>query len=553
MVLLIEAGGMEDAFSQVPLFTPLLIAFDWKYLPEPQKNACLSMDDQLLHLLFDELYRGSEGERPVVYASTHTRLSEAFLQACKENGYPIIDYNGRSQAEQMEQGHRNRRRRSESRRPPYTDHSHPPSASPQPQTRASTPHERFDSTEHPRRRLPATTPPRHPVPAQPTSVNQSPSQPTTAAPGRSHRDVATWSHEGVDSPAAYVSSRPWRRQKGAIVETPLSRLFRLFQGRTVTAADNRAQTACLAVPAGTRFCECGAMIIHPSHERGALHKRSTHKAQAPSHAGSEEPRPNEAARVMMERAAQDQGFANWLLQVATNNQSGGAHEWATRTAGLPPPDATTAATAPAATTASATMQSIMKLRSYAFTRGVEKKHFMWRIKSGGSAGCVLANRLSADPSNMVLLIKAGVMVDALGQVPLFAPLLIWSRFGWNHLPEPQKNACLSMEHQKTALSKSDNISTCNEWIEFVNGLGVCRELKIIHHTISLFSHSELCRSAEGEIPVVYASTHTRLSEGFLEACKENGYPIIDYNGRSQAGEIALSQSVRRRTSNVMLL
>ncbi|KAH6943303.1 hypothetical protein HPB50_019152 [Hyalomma asiaticum] len=357
MVLLIEAGVMVDAFGRVPLFAPLLICsrFDWNHLPEPQKNACLSMKDQKRFL----------NRYPQLTSKYLTHAATALSEV------PIC--------EQMEQGHRKRRCRSESRRPPYTDHSHPPSASPHPQTRASTPHERFDNTEHPRRRLPATTPPRHPVPAQPTSVNQSPSQPTTEAPGRSHRDVATWSHEGVDSPAAYVSSRPWRRQKGAVVETPVSRLFRPFQGRTVTAADNRAQTACLAVPAGTRFCECGAMIIHPSHERRALHKRSTHKAQAPSPTGSEEPWPNEAAQVMMEREAQDQGFGNWLLQVATNNLS------------------------------------------------------------GGSAGCVLANRLSADPSNMVPLIEAGVMVHTFGQVPLFAPLLICSRFDWNHLPEPQKN------------------------------------------------------------------------------------------------------------------
>ncbi|KAL1485107.1 hypothetical protein MTO96_048814, partial [Rhipicephalus appendiculatus] len=39
---------MEDAFAQVPLFAPLLIGdrLDWKYLPEPQEHACLSMKDQ---------------------------------------------------------------------------------------------------------------------------------------------------------------------------------------------------------------------------------------------------------------------------------------------------------------------------------------------------------------------------------------------------------------------------------------------------------------------------------------------------------------------------
>ncbi|XP_070379422.1 4-pyridoxate dehydrogenase-like isoform X2 [Dermacentor albipictus] len=70
------------------------------------------------------------------------------------------------------------------------------------------------------------------------------------------------------------------------------------------------------------------------------------------------------------------------------------------------------------------------------------------IVGGGSAGCVLANRLSADPSKMVLLIEAGGMEDAFAQVPLFAPLLIGSRFDWKYLPEPQEQACLSMRDKR---------------------------------------------------------------------------------------------------------
>ncbi|XP_077557563.1 glucose dehydrogenase [FAD, quinone]-like [Haemaphysalis longicornis] len=46
----------------------------------------------------DAQYRGTSGEMPVVYAPTQTPVSQAFLDACQENGYPIIDYNGRSQA-----------------------------------------------------------------------------------------------------------------------------------------------------------------------------------------------------------------------------------------------------------------------------------------------------------------------------------------------------------------------------------------------------------------------------------------------------------------------
>ncbi|XP_037521468.1 glucose dehydrogenase [FAD, quinone]-like [Rhipicephalus sanguineus] len=75
-------------------------------------------------------------------------------------------------------------------------------------------------------------------------------------------------------------------------------------------------------------------------------------------------------------------------------------------------------------------------------------HYDYVIVGGGSAGCVLANRLSADPTRTVLLIEAGGMENAFAQVPLFAPLLIGDRFDWKYLPEPQEHACLSMKDQR---------------------------------------------------------------------------------------------------------
>ncbi|KAH9379331.1 hypothetical protein HPB48_015134 [Haemaphysalis longicornis] len=63
---------------------------------------------------------------------------------------------------------------------------------------------------------------------------------------------------------------------------------------------------------------------------------------------------------------------------------------------------------------------------------------------GGSAGCVLANRLSADPTKSVLLLEAGKMEDALMQIPIIAPLLIGGKYDWAYKPEPQRRACLSM-------------------------------------------------------------------------------------------------------------
>ncbi|KAL1470057.1 hypothetical protein MTO96_024678 [Rhipicephalus appendiculatus] len=117
-----------------------------------------------------------------------------------------------------------------------------------------------------------------------------PGEPAASPRGRSHRDVATWtSQDGVGPPVAYVSARPWRRQERARMGTPPARLYRLFQGRTVEDADRRANGACLPVPAGTRLCECGAVVVHSSHELGKLHRRRTEVTVPPSRETSQDP------------------------------------------------------------------------------------------------------------------------------------------------------------------------------------------------------------------------------------------------------------------------
>ena len=64
---------------------------------------------------------------------------------------------------------------------------------------------------------------------------------------------------------------------------------------------------------------------------------------------------------------------------------------------------------------------------------------------GGSAGAVLANRLSEDPENSVLLLEAGPEETAkhIAEIPLAAIDLQRSDIDWSYQIEPQKNACHS--------------------------------------------------------------------------------------------------------------
>lgn len=88
-------------------------------------------------------------------------------------------------------------------------------------------------------------------------------------------------------------------------ESQLCGYNRLFQGRTVADADRQADGACLPLPPGIEVCECGAVVLHASHE-----SRELHRGWIP-----EEPRRparglSEAARRMLCQAEHEPGYAD---------------------------------------------------------------------------------------------------------------------------------------------------------------------------------------------------------------------------------------------------
>lgn len=70
----------------------------------------------------------------------------------------------------------------------------------------------------------------------------------------------------------------------------------------------------------------------------------------------------------------------------------------------------------------------------------DQQSYDYIIVGGGSAGCVLANRLSADPDNRVCLLEAGPRDwNPLIRIPAGIILLMWGKvFNWGFRTEPQK-------------------------------------------------------------------------------------------------------------------
>ncbi|KAH8038856.1 hypothetical protein HPB51_003449 [Rhipicephalus microplus] len=75
----------------------------------------------------------------------------------------------------------------------------------------------------------------------------------------------------------------------------------------------------------------------------------------------------------------------------------------------------------------------------------------WGWVGGGSAGSVLANRLSHDSSNRVLLLEAGGVEDSVTDVPMMASVSHHTNIDWSFVSEPQKGCSFALRDQKIFL------------------------------------------------------------------------------------------------------
>ncbi|RWS06989.1 putative alcohol dehydrogenase-like protein, partial [Leptotrombidium deliense] len=71
---------------------------------------------------------------------------------------------------------------------------------------------------------------------------------------------------------------------------------------------------------------------------------------------------------------------------------------------------------------------------------LKPKKYDFVIAGGGLAGCIVATRLSENPSFKVVLIEAGSDPPLISKVPMLSFLLMNSKYDWNYTTIPQSDA-----------------------------------------------------------------------------------------------------------------
>lgn len=90
-----------------------------------------------------------------------------------------------------------------------------------------------------------------------------------------------------------------------------------------------------------------------------------------------------------------------------------------------------------------------------------KDYYNFIIIGGGSAGSVLANRLSENPEWSVLLLEAGPDEFAVTDMPLLFPAIQLSPIDWKFRTEPSDCYCLAMKDQKCQWPRARVLGGCS--------------------------------------------------------------------------------------------
>ncbi|CAK9825472.1 Glucose dehydrogenase [FAD, quinone] [Anthophora retusa] len=184
-----------------------------------------------------------------------------------------------------------------------------------------------------------------------------------------------------------------------------------------------------------------------------------------------------------------------------------------------------------------------------------RSNYDFVIIGGGSAGSVLANRLSENKNCSILLLEAGLDEPDLSDVPAMFPILQLTPMDWQFKTNSSDNYCKAMNGHRcnwprgkvlggssvlnAMLYVRGNKKDYDTWEEMGNpGWNYENVLpyfkKSENMTIEEYRHSPY-HNTNGPLTVENFKYYSSVTQTLIKAGKEMGYEVVDINGPSQTG------------------
>ncbi|KAL9871580.1 glucose dehydrogenase [FAD, quinone] isoform 1-T1 [Glossina fuscipes fuscipes] len=203
------------------------------------------------------------------------------------------------------------------------------------------------------------------------------------------------------------------------------------------------------------------------------------------------------------------------------------------------------------------------------------REYDYIVVGAGSAGCVVANRLS-EMNSTVLLLEAGDFETLITEVPLLAAITLKTSYNWAYKTDPSPHSCLGLKdgvcywHKGRGVGGSSLINFLlysrghyqdfDLWSKLGNKGWSYNEVlpyfkRSEHFEIEKLKNSRF-HGYTGPLNVSYATYKSRILNAFFKWGVEMGYNVIDVNAGQLSGfgkpQATLRNGKRCSTSKAFL-
>lgn len=204
------------------------------------------------------------------------------------------------------------------------------------------------------------------------------------------------------------------------------------------------------------------------------------------------------------------------------------------------------------------------------------KEYDFIVVGAGSAGSVLAARLSEGRQASVLLIEAGTGEAVLTGVPILAPVLQTTNYVWHYSMEHQPGVCMGMENERCFWPRGKAVGGTSVVNYMIYTRGNKHDWDRIaakgnegwsyDEVMPYYIKSERANLREhknstwhgynGELSVEDVPFRSKLSKAFLDAAKLLGNKRVDYNSPDSFGfsyiQATMSRGIRISSAKAFL-